>query len=67
MGAIAEQLLTEALKLPEQDRGDIALRLLETLDNSNDITDAELLDELQSRLDDGFDDSLSWDEHRQIR
>ena len=67
MGTVANQLLTEALKLPEQDRGDIALRLLETLDDSNDITDAELLDELQSRLDDGFDDSLSWDELRQIR
>ena len=67
MGTVANQLLTEALKLPEQDRGDIALRLLETLDDSNDITDAELLDELQSRLDEGFDDSLSWDELRQMR
>ena len=67
MGTVANQLLTEALKLPEQDRGDIALRLLETLDDSNDITDAELLDELQSRLDEGFDDSLNWDELRQIR
>ena len=67
MGTVANQLLTEALKLPEQDRGDLALRLLETLDDSNDITDAELLDELQSRLDEGFDDSLSWDELRQMR
>ena len=67
MGTVANQLLTEALKLPEQDRGDLALRLLETLDDSNDITDAELLDELQSRLDEGFDDSLNWDELRQIR
>ena len=67
MGTTAEQLLEEALKLPEQDRGDIALRLLETLDDTDEISDAELLDELQSRLDEGFDDSLSWDELRQIR
>jgi hypothetical protein len=67
MGTAAEQLLMEALKLPEQDRGDIALRLLETLDDSNEITHAELQEELQSRLDEGFDDSMSWKELRQIR
>lgn len=67
MGTAAEQLLLEALKLPEQDRGSIALRLLETLDESSDITDAELLDELNSRLAEGFDDAMTWNELRLIR
>ena len=67
MGTAAEQLLVEALKLPDHDRGDIALRLLETLDEGDDITDAELLNELQNRLDEGFEGSMSWDELRQTR
>ncbi len=67
MTVAAEQVLEQALQLPDQDRGRIALRLLETLDEGDDITDAELLDELQSRLEEGFEGSMSWDELRRTR
>ena len=67
MTVAAEQVLEQALQLPDQDRGRIALRLLETLDEGDDITDAELLDELQSRVEEGFEGSMSWDELRRIR
>jgi len=67
MTVAAEQVLEQALQLPDQDRGRIALRLLETLDEGDDITDAELLDEYQSRLEEGFEGSMSWDELRRTR
>ena len=67
MTVAAEQVLEQALKLPDHDRGDIALRLLETLDEGDDITDAELLNELQNRLDEGFEGSMNWDELRRTR
>ena len=67
MTVAADQVLEQVLKLPDQERGRIALRLLESLDETDDITEAELLDELQSRLKEGFEGSMSWDELRRTR
>lgn len=63
----AEQVLEQALRLPDQDRGEVILRLLETLDEEDDITDAELLDELEGRMKEGFAGAVSWDELRLTR
>lgn len=67
MTANAEHVLEQALGLPEQDRSEVILSLLETLDEDDDITDAELLKELEDRMNEGFEDSMSWDELRQTR
>lgn len=67
MTANAERVLEQVLKLPDQDRGDVILRLLETLQQEDDITDVELLHELEDRMKEGFEDSMSWNELRLTR
>lgn len=67
MTASAEHVLEQALRLPEQDRSEVILSLLETLAEDDDITDAELLEELEDRMKEGFEDSMSWTELRETR
>ena len=67
MTSSAEQVLEQALRLPDQDRSDIILRLLETLDETNDISDEELLVELEARVNEGFQDAVDWNELRLTR
>lgn len=67
MTSSAEQVLEQALRLPDQDRNDIILRLLETLDETNDISDEELLVELEDRVKEGFEDAVDWNELRLTR
>ncbi len=67
MTSSAEQILEQALRLPDQDRSDIILRLLETLDETNDISDEELLVELEARVKEGFEDAVDWNELRLTR
>ena len=67
MTANPEHLLEQALGLPEQDRSEVILSLLEALDEDDDITAAELLEELEHRMKEGFEDSVSWTEVRQTQ
>lgn len=67
MTSSVEQVLEQALRLPDQDRSDIILRLLETLDESDDISDEELLSELDDRVKEGFADTVDWNELRHAR
>lgn len=63
-----ERLLTEALNLPEQDRADLAVRLLESLDgHADDDVDATWAKEIERRcaaLDSGEAVSSDWNEVR---
>lgn len=46
----AERLLTEALNLPDQDRADLAVRLLESLDgHADDDVDATWVKDIERR------------------
>jgi putative addiction module component (TIGR02574 family) len=64
----AKQLLAEALRLPENDRGDLAARLIESLDPVNDEEiEAAWGAEIQKRLEElrtGQVQSMSWAEAR---
>ena len=68
MSSNTANLLAEALQLPEADRADVAIRLIESLDpiTENDTEDAWST-ELQTRIEDlrdGRAKPLSWPEAR---
>jgi putative addiction module component (TIGR02574 family) len=51
MGGQVAKVLEEALRLPEADRGDIAVRLIESLDPDRDEdVDAAWAEEIRSRI-----------------
>jgi putative addiction module component (TIGR02574 family) len=66
----AAQLLAEALRLPENERGDVAAQLIESLDPIADTdVEAAWAEEIQQRiaeLKDGRVKPLSWDEARKL-
>ena len=65
----AESLLATALCLPEADRAELAARLLDSLDPTDEVdVEAAWCDEIQRRLDDVESGSvrlISWSEVRQ--
>jgi putative addiction module component (TIGR02574 family) len=66
----AAQLLAEALRLPENERGDVAAQLIESLDPIADTdVEAAWAEEIQQRiaeLKDGRVKPQSWDEARKL-
>lgn len=64
----ASELLAEALRLPEQDRGEVAARLIESLDpDTEDDVEAAWSAEIQQRLDEletGQVQPVPWPEAR---
>jgi putative addiction module component (TIGR02574 family) len=69
MTQIAEQLLSQAMSLSEQERADLAARLLDTLDDQGDADYAPAWEaELQQRiaqLDSGAVQAVPWQQARQ--
>jgi putative addiction module component (TIGR02574 family) len=70
MTPTAAQLLADALRLPEKDRGDVAAHLIESLDPMSDTdVEAAWADEIQKRiaeLKDGRVKPLTWDQARKL-
>jgi putative addiction module component (TIGR02574 family) len=69
MNTMAQQLLDTALRLPETDRADLAVSLIESLDQPFD-SDAQTVwaEEVRRRvaeLDTGVVKAVPWDEARQ--
>ena len=72
MSHTAQQLLTEALSLPETDRGELVARLIDSLDSQSDADAATAWsEEIERRLremDDGAVQMVPWpDALRMIR
>lgn len=69
MGRTAEQLLSEALELPERDRADVAARLIESLDREKDEeVDAAWAEEIERRCADrdaGRTTGADWEQVRE--
>jgi len=69
MGRTAEQVLNEALELPERDRAEVAARLIESLDHeSEDDVDAAWATEIERRCSDrdaGRTTGSDWEDVRQ--
>jgi putative addiction module component (TIGR02574 family) len=70
MTQIARELLTEALRLPPSERGELAARLIESLDEtSDDDIEAAWSAEIQKRLEEiqtGQVQPLPWSEARRL-
>ena len=66
MSSQLQSVLDAALQLPEADRGELAARLMESLDEAPDFHE-EWDDEIQRRLDDmrsGRDPGIPWEQVR---
>ena len=70
MSSNATQLLAEALRLPESERGDLAARLIESLDPAvDDDAPAAWSAEIQQRIEElrtGQVKAVPWPEARQM-
>jgi putative addiction module component (TIGR02574 family) len=70
MTQAAQQLLTEALRLPTEDRGELIASLIDSLETESDAdADAAWSDEIARRLreiDEGRVEMIEWSEARRL-